>query len=82
MQIEGRKALVLGSRKIRHRIGSLPAERGAVVALHDKKAVEEWTDEAKKLKGSHNVGLMSGQASVVAARPDRPGCDLAGCSDK
>ena len=33
---------------------------GAVVALHDRKPVEEWSDAAKALKGSHNVGQIGG----------------------
>ena len=32
----------------------------AVVALHDKKEVENWTEAARSLKESHNVGLISG----------------------
>jgi UDP-N-acetylmuramoylalanine--D-glutamate ligase len=36
------------------------AERGAVVALHDKKPVEEWIDAARSLKETHDVGLISG----------------------
>src|SRR5262245_29548005 len=36
------------------------AERGAIVALHDKKPVEEWSDAARSLKESHNVGLIAG----------------------
>ncbi|MGH9949760.1 MAG: UDP-N-acetylmuramoyl-L-alanine--D-glutamate ligase, partial [Pyrinomonadaceae bacterium] len=35
------------------------AERGATVALHDKKNIAEWTDAARSLKDSHNVELMS-----------------------
>lgn len=37
------------------------AERGAVVALHDKREVETWTEAARSLKESKNVGLLSGQ---------------------
>lgn len=36
------------------------AERGAIVALHDKKPVAEWSDAARSLKQSHKVGLFSG----------------------
>lgn len=31
-----------------------------MVALHDRKPVEEWNDAARALKESHNVGLISG----------------------
>ncbi len=60
MNIKGRKALVLGAG--RSGIGSARflAERGATVALHDKKPVDSWTDEARALKDSHGVGLVSG----------------------
>lgn len=36
------------------------AGHGATVALHDRKPVEEWSDAARSLKESHNVGLISG----------------------
>jgi UDP-N-acetylmuramoylalanine--D-glutamate ligase len=36
------------------------AERGAVVALHDRKPVEEWSDAARSLKETNNVGLIAG----------------------
>ena len=60
MDIDGRKALVLGSGKSGTESARFLAERGAVVALHDKKAVEEWSEAARSLKDSHNIGLMSG----------------------
>ena len=61
MKIEGRKALVLGAGKSGIASARFLAERGAVVALHDKKEVESWPDAARSLKESHKVGLMSGQ---------------------
>jgi len=60
MKIEGRKALVLGAGKSGIESARFLAERGAVVALHDKKEVESWPDAARSLKTSHNVGLISG----------------------
>jgi UDP-N-acetylmuramoylalanine--D-glutamate ligase len=60
VQIEGRKSLVLGAGKSGVASTKFLAERGAVVALHDKKPVEEWSEAARSLKESHNVGLMSG----------------------
>lgn len=59
MLIEGRKALVLGAGKSGVESARFLAERGGVVALHDKKPVEEWSDTACALKTSHNVGLIS-----------------------
>lgn len=60
MNIEGRKTLVLGAGKSGTASAKFLAERGAVVALHDKKEVENWTEAARSLKESHNVGLISG----------------------
>jgi UDP-N-acetylmuramoylalanine--D-glutamate ligase len=61
MQLLGRKTLVLGAGKSGVASAKFLAERGAVVALHDKKKVETWSDAARSLKESYNVGLMSGQ---------------------
>jgi UDP-N-acetylmuramoylalanine--D-glutamate ligase len=61
MQIEGRKALVLGAGKSGIASARFLAERGATVALHDKKPVEEWSDTARSLKESHKIGEISGQ---------------------
>lgn len=60
VEIIGRKSLVLGAGKSGVEAARFLAERGAVVALHDKKPVEEWSDAARSLKESNNVGLMSG----------------------
>ncbi len=61
MQIEGRKALVLGAGRSGIASSKFLAEHGAVVALHDKRPVDEWPETARSLKESHNVGLMSDQ---------------------
>ncbi|HVQ57118.1 MAG TPA: UDP-N-acetylmuramoyl-L-alanine--D-glutamate ligase [Pyrinomonadaceae bacterium] len=61
MEIDGRKALVLGAGKSGVASARFLAERGAVVALHDRKPVEDWTEAALSLKESANVGLFSGQ---------------------
>ena len=58
--MSGRKSLVLGAGKSGVASSRFLAERGAVVALHDKKPLEEWSVAARSLKASHNVGLMSG----------------------
>ncbi len=60
MLIEGKKSLVLGAGKSGVESARFLAERGGVVALHDKKPVEEWSDAARSLKESHNIGLMCG----------------------
>jgi UDP-N-acetylmuramoylalanine--D-glutamate ligase len=61
MQIEGRKSLVLGAGKSGVASARFLAERGATVALHDRKPVEEWSDEARSLKASYNVAQISGE---------------------
>jgi UDP-N-acetylmuramoylalanine--D-glutamate ligase len=61
MQIVGRKTLVLGAGRSGIAASEFLAERGAVVVLHDKKPVEEWSGAARSLKVTHNVGLISGQ---------------------
>lgn len=60
MQVKGRKALVLGAGKSGIASSKFLAERGAVVALHDKKRVDEWSDSARSLKETHKVGLIDG----------------------
>jgi UDP-N-acetylmuramoylalanine--D-glutamate ligase len=55
MNLRGRKSLVLGAGKSGIASAKVLAERGAVVALHDKKEVENWTDTARSLKESHTV---------------------------
>lgn len=61
MEIEGRKTLVLGAGKSGITSAKFLAERGAVVALHDRKEVETWSEAARSLKETHNVGLIGGQ---------------------
>ena len=61
MQLQGRKTLVLGAGKSGMTSAKFLAEHGAIVALHDKKEVEKWSEEARSLKDKYNIGLMSGQ---------------------
>ena len=51
--------MVLGAGKSGVAAARFLAERGAVVALHDKKPVEEWSAAARSLK-EEKIGLMSG----------------------
>src|SRR5215213_2753356 len=60
MLIEGKKALILGAGKSGIESAKFLAARGAVVALHDKKRIEDWTDQARSLKETHSVGVMDG----------------------
>lgn len=61
MELSGRKALVLGAGKSGIASARFLAERKAVVGLHDRKQVEEWSDAARSLKETHNVGLIGGE---------------------
>jgi UDP-N-acetylmuramoylalanine--D-glutamate ligase len=60
MILEGRKTLVLGAGKSGVASAKFLAPRGATVALHDKKPVENWSDEARSLKEKFGVGLIDG----------------------
>ena len=61
MDLRGRKSLVLGAGRSGVEAAKFLAGHGAVVALHDKLAIEEWSEPARTLKTSHGVGLVSGQ---------------------
>ncbi|MBA2380133.1 MAG: UDP-N-acetylmuramoyl-L-alanine--D-glutamate ligase [Blastocatellia bacterium] len=61
MKIEGRKSLVLGAGRSGIASARFLAERGAVVALHDAKPIAEWSEEARSLKETSNVGLIEGK---------------------
>ncbi|MFL6374243.1 MAG: UDP-N-acetylmuramoyl-L-alanine--D-glutamate ligase [Pyrinomonadaceae bacterium] len=60
METNGLKTLVLGAGKSGVASARFLSARGAVVALHDWKQLEDWSDEAKALKSECGVGLMSG----------------------
>jgi UDP-N-acetylmuramoylalanine--D-glutamate ligase len=60
MDLQGRKTLVLGAGKSGVASAKFLAANGATVALYDKKAVENWTEEARSLK-TEKIGLLSGQ---------------------
>ncbi|MGI8555267.1 MAG: UDP-N-acetylmuramoyl-L-alanine--D-glutamate ligase, partial [Pyrinomonadaceae bacterium] len=60
MELSGKKTLVLGAGKSGAASAKFLAAHGAVVALHDKKPVAEWSAEARSLK-SENIGLLDGQ---------------------
>lgn len=60
MELDGKKALVLGAGRSGIASAKFLAARGATVALHDKREVETWSDDAKALKTTNGVGLVSG----------------------
>jgi UDP-N-acetylmuramoylalanine--D-glutamate ligase len=61
MELRGRKTLVLGAGRSGVEASKFLAERGAIVALHDKLPVADWTAAARSLKGSYEVGFLTGQ---------------------
>lgn len=60
MNLRDKKTLVLGAGKSGIASARFLAEKGAVVALHDKKAISDWTEEARSLKEKYGVGLIDG----------------------
>jgi UDP-N-acetylmuramoylalanine--D-glutamate ligase len=60
MELSGKKTLVLGAGKSGIEAAKFLSRRGAVVALHDKRELEALPEEARSLKTSHKVGLISG----------------------
>ncbi|MFN2596575.1 MAG: UDP-N-acetylmuramoyl-L-alanine--D-glutamate ligase [Pyrinomonadaceae bacterium] len=61
MELAGKKVLVLGAGLSGVAAARFLAARGAVVALNDRKPLEEWTEDARSLK-SEGVGLVPGDA--------------------
>lgn len=60
MELQGKKTLVLGAGKSGIASAEFLIERGATVALYDKKPVESWTEKARSLK-EKKIGLLDGQ---------------------
>jgi UDP-N-acetylmuramoylalanine--D-glutamate ligase len=59
MEIAGRKVLVLGAARSGIASARFLAQRGATVALNDRKPLDEWSTEALGLK-TEGVGLVAG----------------------
>ena len=60
MELSGKKVLVVGAARSGVAAARFLAAHGAIVALNDRKPIEEWTDEARALKES-GVGLIAGE---------------------
>jgi UDP-N-acetylmuramoylalanine--D-glutamate ligase len=79
MEIEGRKALVIGAARSGIASARFLAQRGATVALNDRKPLSEWKPEALALK-TEGVGLVEGdppswlldQIDLVVVSPGVP----------
>jgi len=63
LQLEGKKVLVIGAARSGVAAARFLAARGAIVALNDRKAIEEWTEEARGLK-TEGVGLLAGDVPM------------------
>src|SRR6184192_2030928 len=79
MQIEGRKALIIGAARSGIASARFLAQRGATVALNDRKPLNEWKPEALELK-TEGVGMIEGdppswlldQIDLVVVSPGVP----------
>src|SRR5947207_15930901 len=60
MQVVGRKVLVIGAARSGVASARFLAQRGAVVALNDRKPLRDWSKEALDLK-TEGVGLVEGE---------------------
>jgi len=79
LNVEGRKFLIIGAARSGIASARFLAARGAVVALNDRKPIDEWSEEARSLK-AEGVGLIPGdvpgwlldQLDVLIASPGVP----------
>lgn len=79
MEVAGRKALVIGAARSGIACARFLSERGAVVALSDRKPLDEWSQEALALRAS-GVGCVAGdvpswlldQIELVVVSPGVP----------
>jgi UDP-N-acetylmuramoylalanine--D-glutamate ligase len=63
LQVEGKKVLVIGAARSGIAAARFLAARGAIIALNDRKPIEEWPEEALALKAS-GVGLLAGDVPM------------------
>jgi UDP-N-acetylmuramoylalanine--D-glutamate ligase len=61
VEVEGKKVLVIGAARSGIACAKFLVERGAIVALSDRKPLEEWPDDAVELN-AYGVGLIEGDA--------------------
>jgi UDP-N-acetylmuramoylalanine--D-glutamate ligase len=60
LNVDGKKVLIIGAARSGIAAAKFLQQRGAVVALNDQKALEQWSPDAKALK-EIGVGLMAGE---------------------
>src|SRR5947209_2794261 len=63
MILAGKKVLIIGAARSGIACAKFLKERGAVVALNDRKPIEEWSAEAAALK-NEGVGLVQGDVPM------------------
>jgi UDP-N-acetylmuramoylalanine--D-glutamate ligase len=63
VEVKGKKVLVMGAARSGIACARFLAARGAVVALNDRKPIEEWPEEARELKAV-GVGLLPGEVPM------------------
>jgi UDP-N-acetylmuramoylalanine--D-glutamate ligase len=63
LEVAGKKVLIIGAARSGIACARFLAKRGAVVALNDRKPIEEWGPEAVALK-NEGVGLMPGDVPM------------------
>lgn len=63
MEVAGKKVLIVGAARSGTASARFLRERGAIVALNDRKPIEEWSEEARRLK-ELGVGLLSGDVPM------------------
>ncbi|HJU55475.1 MAG TPA: UDP-N-acetylmuramoyl-L-alanine--D-glutamate ligase [Pyrinomonadaceae bacterium] len=63
LEVAGKKVLIIGAARSGIACARFLAKRGAVVALNDRKPIEEWSAEAVALK-SEGVGLVPGDVPM------------------
>src|SRR5262249_14202840 len=79
MELAGRKALVIGAARSGIASARFLAQRGATVALNDRKPLREWSQEALDLKtggvglgGGYGACWLLGQVDLVVGSPGVP----------
>lgn len=63
MEVSGKKVLIIGAARSGIACARFLNERGAVVALNDRKPFEEWSDEARSLK-EQGIGCIGGDVPM------------------
>ena len=63
LEVAGKKVLIIGAARSGIACAKFLAKRGAIIALNDRKPIEQWSEEAIALKAD-GVGCMPGDVPV------------------